>query len=142
LVLLLVLFAGVGVAAPAQSDIDALLSDAMDQAGEGNLDEALSTLQLAVETEPSSSVAYTRLGGVQVLKQDYRSGIQSFQQAIMLDQTNADAFVGMALAYLHLGQYALAREALKEAAQLDPSKQPEIDKVLAWLDQRPNSAGH
>ena len=60
----------------------------------------------------------------------------------MLDQTNAGAFLGMAMAYLHLGRYELARQSLNEAERLDPSKKAEISKVRTWLDSRSDSPPH
>lgn len=120
----------------ATSDIDTLINQAQQQTEAGNLSAAQSILEKAVETEPSSSLAFTRLGGVQLLLQQYSTGIKHFQQAIMLDQSNPEAFVGLAVAYLHMGRYQLAREALKQAEQLDPSKTEEIEKVLTWLNQR------
>ena len=128
--------------AAAGNGVDALILDGQTQAGEGRLDDALATLQKAVREYPDSSVAYTRLGGIQVLKQQYRRGIESFQQAVMLDGSNADAFVGMALAYLHLGRYEPARQALREAEKLDASKKTEIARVLAWFDRRSADAAH
>jgi tetratricopeptide (TPR) repeat protein len=116
-----------------------LIKQGQTQAGAGQLDAALATLQQAVRADPGSSLAYTRLGGVQVLSQQYNKGVKSFQRAIMLDQGNADAFVGMAIAYLHLGEYRLAREALKEARRLAPQKKEEIDRVLAWLSDQPEA---
>ena len=128
--------------AGAGNGFDGLIEQGQVQAREGKLDEALATLQRAVDSEPRSSLAYTRLGGVQVLRQEYGASIKSFQQAIMLDQGNADAFIGMAVAYLHTGQYQMAREALKEAGELAPAKKQEIGNVLAWLDQRSGETGH
>lgn len=122
---------------------ESLMQQGYEQTKEGKLDEALATLQQAVQVEPDSSLAYTRLGGVQVLRQEYSAGVKSFQQAIMLDQKNSAAFVGMGMAYLHMGQHSLARQALIEAKKLDPSKKPELDKVLIWIDQRTSSdTGH
>jgi tetratricopeptide (TPR) repeat protein len=132
----------VAAAGWAGADASDLIRDGQALAEEGKLDDALAKLQQAVELDPNSALAHTRLGGIQVLKQDYALSIQSFQQAIMLDQANADAFVGMAVAYLHLGQYELAREALREAQRLDPSKQTEIEKVLTWLEQRSPAGTH
>ncbi|MEW8374908.1 MAG: tetratricopeptide repeat protein [Candidatus Thiodiazotropha sp.] len=126
----------------AQESVEQLIADARRLSESGNLPEAHAILIKAVETDPQSSFAHTRLGGVELLQRNYQSGIKRFQQAIMLDRTNADAFVGLAVAYLHLGRYALAREALIEAEQLGPSKQQDIDKVLAWLDQRSGKQGH
>jgi len=104
---------------------------------EGKLPEALAILQQAVVAEPNSSRAFQRLGGAQLMSQDYRTSIQSFQRAISLDANNADAFVGMAMAYLHGGHYGQARSALEEAKRIAPAKGPKIDEVIAWIDQRP-----
>ncbi len=119
----------------ANSEQQALIEQAFQQTEAGDLKAAQSLLQEAIKEMPSS-LAYTRLGGVQLLQQSYSSGIENFQQAIMLDQSNSEAFIGLAVAYLHLGRYQLAREALKQARRLDPSKKQEIDKVVMWLNQR------
>ncbi len=124
----------------ATNGVDTLVQKGASLAGEGKLDEALATLTNAVEQYPDSSLAYTRLGGVRVLRQEYSLGIEVFQKAIMLDQSNSSAFVGLAVAYLHLGQYTHAREALKEAEKLDPGKKTEIGKLLAWIDERTSTA--
>ena len=108
---------------------------------EGQLADALATLEQAVAADPKSSLAYTRLGGAQLLHQDYASAIRSFRQAIMLDGANADAFVGMAMAHLHSGDYALARAALEEAKRIDPAKQAKVDEVIAYIDQREAGGG-
>jgi tetratricopeptide (TPR) repeat protein len=126
----------------AQQSVEQLITEAQAFSESGNLPQAHAKLIQAIETDPQSSLAYTRLGGVELLQRDYQSGIKRFQQAIMLERNNADAFVGLAVTYLHLGRYALAREALKEAQTLGPSKQQDIDKVLAWLDQRSSKSGH
>lgn len=130
---ILLLIAGL---AQANNEVDALLQQSYTQTEAGNLDEALQLIQQAITKAPDSSLVYTRLGGLRVLRQEYDEGIKDFQKAIMLDQNNATAFVGMAVAYLHMGQHSLAKAALNEAARLDPTKQPEIDKVLAWIAQR------
>lgn len=120
----------------ATSDIDDLVSQAQKQTEAGNLPRARSLLEQAVITEPSSSLVHTRMGGVLLLLQKYTASIEHFQQAIMLEQQNSEAFIGLAIAYLHLGRYQVAREALQQAQQIDPSKRKEIDQVLAWMKQR------
>jgi tetratricopeptide (TPR) repeat protein len=106
----------------------------------GRIEEAVATLERAVAENPESSLAYTRLGGAQILTQAYGAGIESFKRAISLDATNADAFVGMAVAYLHTGRYALARAALVEAKTIDTAKADEVDDLIAWIDERSESA--
>lgn len=126
----------------AQDNPESLIQQAQVQSEAGDLQAAANLLNQAIQLAPDSSLAYTRLGGVQLLQQDYPSGIKHFQQAIMLDGSNADAFIGLSVAYLHLGRYSLAREALKEASRLGPEKQQEINNVMAWLDQRDRPAAH
>jgi len=129
----------ISTATLASADSDKLLAQAYQETAAGNLDQALTTLQLAVKDDPNSSLARTRLAGVRILRQEYSASIKDFQQAIMLDNNNALAFIGMSMAYLHMGQYNMAKAALNEAARIDPTKQPEIDKVLAGIKQRADS---
>lgn len=136
LFILLTLVASVTLA---NNDIEHLLQLGYQRTEAGKLDEAVQIIQQAINKAPDSSLAYTRLGGVRLLRQEYSEGIKDFQQAISLDQNNASAFIGMAVAYLHMGQHNLAKAALGEAARIDPTKKPEIDKVLAWIDQRDNT---
>ncbi|TNF50784.1 MAG: tetratricopeptide repeat protein [Gammaproteobacteria bacterium] len=103
---------------------------------EGKLTEAVAVLREAVAAEPQSAQAFLRLGGAQLMSQDYSGSIQSFQRAISLDASNADAFVGMGMAYLHSGRLGQARAAMIEAKRLDPAKQAKIDEVIAWIDRR------
>jgi len=131
----------IGGSAWAGNGVHPLIEKSQLQASEGKMDDALATLSHAVEQYPDSSVAYTRLGGVRVLRQEYSLGIKDFQRAIMLDQKNANAFVGLAIAYLHLGQYTHAKGALQEAEKLDPAKKTEIGKLLAYIDKRSSKRG-
>lgn len=103
---------------------------------EGKLPEALAVLREAVAAAPHSSTAYQRLGGAQLMSQDYAGSVESFQRAISLDATNAAAFVGMGMAYLHTGRFGQARAAMVEAKRLDPSNQDKVEEVIAWIDQR------
>lgn len=141
---LLALWFGLALCASAMArqGVEQLISDALAHSESGDFAEAHELLVKAIEQDPNSSVAHTRLGGVELLQSNYASGIKRFQQAIMLDSKNADAFIGMAVAYLHLGRHRLARETLKAAQQLDPASRQDIEQVLAWLDQRSEQNGH
>lgn len=118
------------------------LREGESQLREGKIEEAVASLQQAVVADPRSSLAYTRLGGAQVLKQDYNAGLESFKQAIALDANNANAFVGMAVAYLHTARYSLARAALEEAKRIDPAKQEEVDRLIGWIEERASDGSH
>jgi tetratricopeptide (TPR) repeat protein len=107
----------------------------------GEMDAGLALLRQAAQTDPGSSLARTRVGGALLLKREYRAAIAEFRAAIALDASNADAFVGMAVAYLHGGDYPLARAALEEAKRLDPTKAVEIDALIAYIDERAAGVG-
>jgi Tfp pilus assembly protein PilF len=118
------------------ADAEALIRQGETELQAGRFDAATRTLRQAVAADPKSSLAYTRLGGAQLMSQDYSAALDSFKQAITQDGKNGAAFIGMAVAYLHQGNDALARAALEEAKRVDPSKQEEVDKVISSLDQR------
>jgi tetratricopeptide (TPR) repeat protein len=124
------------------ADANLLIAEGEQHLKSGEVDEGLSLFREALEQDPDSSLAYTRIGGAQLLKQEYGPAIDSFRRAIMLEANNADAFVGMAVAYLHNGDYALALACLEEAKRIDPSKQARIDDVIAYLDQRDGAGAH
>jgi Tfp pilus assembly protein PilF len=136
-----VIAAALSFPAPA-GDADSLVEKGEAQLKSGQIDAAVQTLKKAVAEDPSSSLAYTRLGGAWVLKREYAAGLQSFKRAISLDANNATAFVGMAFAYLHTGRYVLARAALEEAKRIDPSKKTEADRLIAWIDERAPANPH
>ena len=131
-----VALAALSSTATVAGDGDDLVGQGETQLKAGQIEEAIATLQQAVAADPGSSLAYTRLGGAQILHQEYDGGIESFKRAIALDGKNADAFVGMAVAYLHTSRYALARAALEEAKAIDPEKQAKVDELIAWIDER------
>ena len=116
--------------------VGALIATGEAQLAAGDAEAAVATLEQAVAADPTSSLARTRLGGARLMHQEYSAAIQDFRGALGADTNNADAFVGMAVAYLHSGEYALARAALGEARRLAPDKAAQIDQVLVNLDQR------
>ncbi len=124
--------------APACAESDLETGERLTQSGD--LDGALAAYQQAVAANPQSAIAQTRLGGILLLKQHYSDAVRTFKAAIGLDATNADAFVGLGMGYLHLGQYDLARAALTEARARKPEKTQQIDEVVAWIDARASDA--
>jgi Tfp pilus assembly protein PilF len=117
------------------NSVGALIAQAETQLERGETQTAIATLNQAIAADPSSSLAYTRLGGAYLLNQDYSSAIDQFQQAISHDNQNAGAFIGLGMAYLHLKQAGPAKAALTEARRLAPDKQGDIDALLARIEQ-------
>jgi tetratricopeptide (TPR) repeat protein len=110
--------------------------------GRGETDAAIITLKAAVDIDPKSSLAHTRLGGALMLKQDYTGAIEQFQQAISLEGDNAPAFIGLGMAYLHLKQPGPAKAALTEAKKLDKTKQADIDRLLQRIESTAAAPHH
>jgi tetratricopeptide (TPR) repeat protein len=130
------------IGAAAAQKVGTLLAQGQSELDAGRLDRAEDLFRQAIDQDPESSLAHTRLGGIALLRRDYSHAIERFQRALLLKGNNSGAFIGMALGYLHLGQYALARAALKEAERLDGSRKQEIDQLLAWIDQRSPAQPH
>jgi Flp pilus assembly protein TadD len=106
-------------------------------AREGQVDSALAAYRALSDSQPDSAVVHTRMGGMLLLKRQYAWAIRSFQVAIGLDPENSgEAFVGLGLAYLHLGQYGPASAALTQARRLKPGSAADLDQLVAWLDGR------
>ncbi|MGD2084061.1 MAG: tetratricopeptide repeat protein [Chromatiales bacterium] len=116
-------------ASEAVADADALLAD-------GKLEAAGERLSGALEEDPDSALLHLRLGGVQLLRQHHSDAVESFQTAIGLGAEGAPAFIGLGIAYLHMGRYGSATAALEEAARLDPGKRSDIEALLSSLDSR------
>lgn len=133
-VLMLAIAAAGSDASP--QDIEALMAEGERQAQAGNLEAALHAYKTALADSPQSKDVRLKLAGMQVLNGQYRTSIEHFQRVISQDPDNANAFVGMGIAYLHIGDFALARAALQEASKHDKKKREELRKVLDWIENR------
>ena len=135
---LIVLIAGLAAAAgPLRSASGTELEGAERLTREGRVDSALAVYRELSESQPDSAVVHARLGGMLLLKQNYAEAIRSFQIAIGLEPENSgSAFIGLGIAYLHLGQYGPARAALMEARRLNPESAADLEQLVVWLDSR------
>ena len=117
------------------------LAEAGRLARDGQIDAALAVYRALSESQPESAAVHARMGGMLLLKQDYAEAVRNFQIAIGLDpENNGEAFVGLGIAYLHLGQYGPARAALTEARRLKPESAADLEQVVAWLDGRTSNS--
>jgi len=112
-----------------------LIRAAETQLGQQDIDGAIATLTRALDADPDSALAHTRLGGAYLIDGRYDSAIEQFQQAIASDADTAGAFIGMGVAYLHQDRPGPARAALIEARRLAPDKAAEIDRLIRSIDE-------
>ena len=135
-----ILLTAPGAAAP--QPVPDALAKAQALLAEGELEAAAGRVAAALEQHPDSAQLHLRLAGVQLLRQQHARAVESFQTAIRLGANEAPAFVGLGIAYLHMGRYGPSRAALEEAVRLDPNKRADVARVLAWLDARSADSGH
>lgn len=126
---------GVGMAETAGAGRAATLADGERLATAGDLRGALAVYRDLATADPTSAEAFARLGGMQLLDQRYREAISSFQRAITLGDDGARPFVGLGMAYLHIGMLGPARAALVEARTRSAST-ADVDSLIAWIDAR------
>ncbi len=102
----------------------------------GDLDRAEASYRRAIEQEPGSVDAHMKLAGLYIARQRYKAGVETFQQAIGLNPENANAFIGMAIGYLHMGDHQLAYAALEEALRVDPAKHDRVEPLMRQIEAR------
>ena len=118
------------------SEAEALVEEGNRLWQQGQLDRAFARYEAAGKADPESVDARMKSAGVLYAKQAYREGVQRFQQAISIDPQNANAYIGMAIGYLHMGQDGPAYAALEEAVRLDPGKYDRVQPLMARIEAR------
>ena len=108
----------------------------------GELEQAATSYRSAIEQNPDSVDAHMKLAGLQIARQEYKAGVDTFQQAIGLNPDNANAFIGLAIGYLHMGNHPLAHAALEEALRIDPGKRDRIEPLMQQINARMASDPH
>ncbi|MCB1802004.1 MAG: hypothetical protein KDI82_09995 [Gammaproteobacteria bacterium] len=112
------------------------LADGERKAAAGDIEGAAEIFRALSEAQPDSHDAFAHLGGMQLLSQRYADAVQSFQRAITLGDSGTRSFIGMGMAYLHMGQFGPARAAFVEARTRTPANPDEVEKIIAWIDAR------
>jgi Flp pilus assembly protein TadD len=132
---------GLGWGNAALAQLGEALAEGQQKAAAGDVKGALAVYQQLTLAHPDSHEAFAHLGGMQLLEQRYADAIKSFQRAITLGDEGTRSFVGMGMAYLHIGQLGAARAAFVEAKSRGVANPADIDQIIAWIDARGNS-GH
>lgn len=121
---------------PAWAQTDASLTEGQQKAAAGDIEGALAVYEGLTRSQPDSHEAYAHLGGMQLLDQRYADAVKSFQRAISLGDSEPRSFIGMGMAYLHMGRYGAARAAFVEAKSRRTGSTEDIDDIIAWIDTR------
>ena len=130
----------IGSANLAMAQTDAAIAEGQEKAAAGDIKGALQVYLKLTETHPDSYEAHALLGGMQLLDQHYADAVKSFQRAISLGDEGARSFVGMGMAYLHMGQLGPARAAFVEAKSRGVADTEGVDQVISYIDTRNSDA--
>ena len=95
------------------------------------LNNAETILKKYVADNPKSLDAHRKLMGVYLLRQDYRKGILTMQDAISLSPKDPKLFITLAFLYEHSGAFNYAKAMLTHALELDPNNEVAKEYVVA-----------
>lgn len=116
-------------------EFDGYINQGDKELSTGQLDAALSSFQKAAAIQSDTELIQQKLANVYLLKGEYANSIKYFHNTLGFNAKSSKAFIGLSLAYLHTGQYALAKAALEEARPYSEKKQ-DIDKLIDWIKSR------
>ena len=110
------------------------------------LNKAETILKKFIEDNPKSLDAHRKLMGVYLLRQDYRKGIRTMQDAITLSPKDPKLFITLAFLYEHSSAFNYAKSMLTHALELDPNNEVAKEYIVTIqkkIDaQKENMAKH
>jgi tetratricopeptide (TPR) repeat protein len=87
---------------------------------EGELDQAESILRRAVELDPDSARARSKLGVALARQGRHNEAIEQFRRSLEVDPLYAPAYTNLGTAYQEQGRTEAAMAAYRKAIELDP----------------------
>ena len=112
------LFIGQGSLSSAQSSI---VDQGNMQAKNGNYSQSLASLNLAIQSDPSSARAYKLRGHVYYAMGDYQKALADLDYVVHLVRDSANAYVDRAIVHSVMGNHGLALADVERALALKPS---------------------
>lgn len=100
---------------------------------EGNYEEAIIAFTAVIEIDPKQAPAYVGRGnayiGLGETEENLTAAQADYEQAVELEETNVDAYLGLADVYIRKGDYVKALEVLKDALPKTENNQSIADKI-------------
>ena len=111
----------------------------MASAKDGNFDQAIMELHLAIQNEPGWVMPFFTLGVVYGNQGDLDKAIQAWERATQLDVDFAKAHYNLAVAYLHKEEKARSIASLREAIRIDKEAlaSAKVDPALEGIRNTP-----
>jgi len=101
----------------------------------GDVSKAREEITKALSIDPYNP-DYLYVQGKVLENSDPAAALQAFQQTVLVNPTESDAYYEMGELYLKMGERTRAAEALRKAVQLSP-EDPDYKKALAGLAGKP-----
>lgn len=109
----------------------------------GDTRGAEASARRALELDPNSPEAHNLLGFVAALEGEGEEAIESYRQAIALDETYLEAMLNAAEVYIHpLGEFDKAIQMCDQALELAEVDEELIDALLLKFDAQLGKADH
>ncbi|MBN2736962.1 MAG: tetratricopeptide repeat protein [Spirochaetales bacterium] len=102
----------------------------------GSFEEAREQCLAALTLRPGHYYALKGLGLCLVRLGQVEEGIETIKKSIKANPGYFDSRYDLAVTYLELERYDEAREAFLQAGEIDSSRKIDIDKALAYLEQK------
>jgi len=107
-------------AAESQMELHSLVSKAIDQRGDGHLDQAVQELRDAAALDPDNADLHRELGITFLMEKDWEPARVEMLEALHHNPNDADAHGNLGYALEKLGNYQAALDEFRTATHLDP----------------------
>lgn len=97
-----------------------LLKQAASDSINGQMDDAIAKVQMAIAADADIVEAYTMLGNMHVKAKRYEQGVAAYQKALALDSEHEGAAFSLALAFKQMGRLADAEAGFERVLTLNP----------------------
>ena len=134
---LLFLLLPLAVSAADESTVQ-LIEKGNERWSQHQFEEAESLFKKALQADPQSALAHSRLGALYLTTNRVELAVPQFQQAIMLDAENPQLYMLLSVAYVHQAHYEMADAMAREALRLDPEMK-NAKKMREYLEAKNTS---
>ncbi len=107
--------------APAQSNVESMAN--------------LKILEKNIENASNNKASVVSLASLYLQNNKNSKAIETYQQAILLDPTDAKLFAAISIAYLHNKHYKMAKAMIEQALILDPNLK-QATKLISYIDKK------
>lgn len=115
-----------------QNYVDAIFLLSQIQVAQGQIKDAIISVQVASQINPTNPLIFFQLGLLYYNAKDYQSAVEAFNQAMKLDNNYANAQYFLGLSYARLGKNADAIMQFENLATTNPDNE-EVALILSNL---------